>query len=116
MAGGPWSLTDHGKKAEMKLQANPYDLESWSVLIREAQVGGSGYILHEGNAGRTNHPFTMQGKAKWRKCIILSHACDTCMAAVLMFTLTIKNKSDILCLSGTFPVQYTQLRPSQLQL
>ena len=44
MAGGPWSLTDHGKKAEMKLQANPYDLESWSVLIREAQVGGSGYI------------------------------------------------------------------------
>ena len=35
---GPWSTTEHGKKAEMKLEKNPCDVESWSVLIREAQV------------------------------------------------------------------------------
>ena len=34
----PWSLTDHGRKAEIKLKSNVYDLEAWSVLIREAQV------------------------------------------------------------------------------
>lgn len=34
----PWSLTDHGRKAEVKLKSNVYDLEAWSVLIREAQV------------------------------------------------------------------------------
>ena len=34
----PWSLTDHGRKAELKLKSNVYDLEAWSVLIREAQV------------------------------------------------------------------------------
>ncbi len=39
LAGGPWSLTDHGKKAEEKIRTNPYDWESWNVLIREAQVG-----------------------------------------------------------------------------
>ena len=33
-----WSFTEHGKKAEMKLVTNPYDLEAWSVLVREAQV------------------------------------------------------------------------------
>lgn len=33
-----WSLTDHGRKAEAKLKSNIYDLEAWSVLIREAQV------------------------------------------------------------------------------
>ncbi len=38
LSGGPWSLTDHGKKAEQKIKTNPYDLESWSVVIREAQV------------------------------------------------------------------------------
>ena len=38
LAEGPWSLTDHGKKAEKKVKENPYDLESWSVLVREAQV------------------------------------------------------------------------------
>lgn len=38
LAAGPWSLTDYGKRAEMKLKTNPYDLESWSVLLREAQV------------------------------------------------------------------------------
>lgn len=34
----PWSLSDHGRKAEVKLKSNVYDLEAWSVLIREAQV------------------------------------------------------------------------------
>ena len=38
LAEGPWSLTDHGRRAEMKLKSNLYDLEAWSVLIREAQV------------------------------------------------------------------------------
>ena len=38
LAEGPWSLTDHGRRAEMKLRSNVYDLEAWSVLIREAQV------------------------------------------------------------------------------
>ena len=33
-----WSFTEHGKKAEVKLVNNPYDLEAWSVLVREAQV------------------------------------------------------------------------------
>ncbi|XP_064401775.1 cleavage stimulation factor subunit 3-like [Halichondria panicea] len=32
-----WSFTEHGKKAEVKLVNNPYDLEAWSVLVREAQ-------------------------------------------------------------------------------
>lgn len=26
------------KKAEKKLEENPYDLDAWSILIREAQV------------------------------------------------------------------------------
>lgn len=34
----PWSLTEHGRKAELKLKSNVYDLEAWSILIREAQV------------------------------------------------------------------------------
>ena len=38
LAEGPWSLTDHGKKAEQRLNGHPYDLEAWNVLIREAQV------------------------------------------------------------------------------
>ena len=38
LAEGPWSLTDHGRRAEVKLRSNPYDLEAWSVLVREAQV------------------------------------------------------------------------------
>lgn len=38
LAEGPWSLTDHGRRAEIKLRSNMYDLEAWSVLIREAQV------------------------------------------------------------------------------
>ena len=38
LAEGPWSLTDHGRRAEMKLKSNLYDLEAWSILIREAQV------------------------------------------------------------------------------
>uniref|UniRef100_A0A6Q2WW02 Suppressor of forked domain-containing protein n=1 Tax=Esox lucius TaxID=8010 RepID=A0A6Q2WW02_ESOLU len=28
------------KKAEKKLEENPYDLDAWSILIREAQGGG----------------------------------------------------------------------------
>ena len=38
MPSGPWALTDHGKRAEMKIKNNPYDLDSWAVLLREAQV------------------------------------------------------------------------------
>lgn len=38
LADGPWSLTEHGKKAELKLKTNPYDLECWNILVREAQV------------------------------------------------------------------------------
>ena len=38
LAEGPWSFSDHGKKCETKLKSNPYDLESWNVLVREAQV------------------------------------------------------------------------------
>lgn len=34
----PWSLTEHGRKAELKLKSNVYDLEAWSILIREAQT------------------------------------------------------------------------------
>ncbi|EDO40717.1 predicted protein [Nematostella vectensis] len=32
-----WSRTERGQKAELRLQNHPYDLESWGVLIREAQ-------------------------------------------------------------------------------
>lgn len=35
---GSWSLTDHGNKAESKIRISPFDLESWNVLVREAQV------------------------------------------------------------------------------
>lgn len=41
LAKGPWSFTDHGKKAEEKIRANPHDVESWNVLVREAQVSGA---------------------------------------------------------------------------
>ena len=41
LAEGPWSLTDHGRRAETKLRSNLYDLEAWSVLVREAQVNRS---------------------------------------------------------------------------
>ena len=34
----PWSLTEHGRKAEVKLKSNVYDLDAWSILLREAQV------------------------------------------------------------------------------
>uniref|UniRef100_A0A1B8XWA9 Uncharacterized protein n=1 Tax=Xenopus tropicalis TaxID=8364 RepID=A0A1B8XWA9_XENTR len=30
------------KKAEKKLEDNPYDLDAWSILIREAQFPSSG--------------------------------------------------------------------------
>ena len=38
LARGPWSLTEHGKKAEERLKTSPNDVESWNVLVREAQV------------------------------------------------------------------------------
>lgn len=41
LAKGPWSFTDHGKKAEERIKANPHDVESWNVLVREAQVSGN---------------------------------------------------------------------------
>ena len=34
----PWSTTTEGQRAETKLKTNPYDLDAWGVLIREAQV------------------------------------------------------------------------------
>ena len=40
-----WSLTDHGRKAETKLKSNIYDLEAWSILIREAQVNKLQFCL-----------------------------------------------------------------------
>lgn len=40
-----WSFTEHGKKAEIKLMTNPYDLEAWSVLVREAQVNSAYHTL-----------------------------------------------------------------------
>ena len=47
---GPWSTTEHGKKAEMKLEKNPCDVESWSILIREAQVRDSA-LSHKDTTG-----------------------------------------------------------------
>ena len=44
LASGPWSLTDHGKRAEMKINHNPFDIDSWEVLLREAQVHQYTYI------------------------------------------------------------------------
>ena len=44
LADGPWSLSDHGKKCELKLKSNPYDLESWNMLVREAQVCSKIYL------------------------------------------------------------------------
>ena len=38
-------MTDHGKRAEMKISMNPFDLDSWEVLLREAQV----YLIHTYN-------------------------------------------------------------------
>ncbi|XP_065896661.1 cleavage stimulation factor subunit 3-like [Dysidea avara] len=35
---GPWSLTDQGQLAELKLKNKPYDLDSWETLIKEAQT------------------------------------------------------------------------------
>ena len=35
-----FSLSDRGQKAEGLLAENPYDLDAWGVLIREAQVKG----------------------------------------------------------------------------
>lgn len=46
LAEGPWSLTDHGRRAEMKLRTNQYDLEAWSVLVREAQVSFNVQLSH----------------------------------------------------------------------
>lgn len=33
-----WSMTDYGKRAEAKISVHPFDLDSWEVLLREAQV------------------------------------------------------------------------------
>jgi len=38
LTSGPWSLTDQGQLAELKLKNKPYDLDSWETLIKEAQV------------------------------------------------------------------------------
>ena len=32
------SKSERGQKAEQRLLADPYDTESWNVLLREAQV------------------------------------------------------------------------------
>lgn len=32
------SKSERGQKAEARLLADPYDTESWNVLLREAQV------------------------------------------------------------------------------
>ena len=33
-----WNVSDRGRKAEGLLSENPYDVDAWGVLIREAQV------------------------------------------------------------------------------
>ena len=33
-----WTLSDRGRKAESILSENPYDVDAWGVLLREAQV------------------------------------------------------------------------------
>ena len=33
-----WNLSEPGRKAESLLVENPYDVDAWGVLIREAQV------------------------------------------------------------------------------
>ena len=33
-----WSVEEQGKKAEERLTVDPYDVEAWNKLIREAQV------------------------------------------------------------------------------
>ena len=33
-----WSVEEQGKKAEERLAVDPYDVEAWNKLIREAQV------------------------------------------------------------------------------
>ena len=39
------SQTERGQKAEHRLLADPYDTESWNVLLREAQVSDR-YATH----------------------------------------------------------------------
>ena len=33
-----WTITDRGRKAESILAENPFDVDAWGVLLREAQV------------------------------------------------------------------------------
>ncbi len=61
-----WSFTEHGKKAEGKLVTNPYDLEAWSVLVREAQVCMFPVLLYSKNealneAALNGHNFSSVG-------------------------------------------------------
>lgn len=38
LQAAPEYIPEKVKKAEKKLEENPYDLDAWSILIREAQV------------------------------------------------------------------------------
>ena len=40
-----WTLSDRGRKAEIILAENPYDVDAWGVLLREAQVGQIFFIM-----------------------------------------------------------------------
>ena len=35
-------MTDYGKRAEAKISVHAFDLDSWEVLLREAQVQTQG--------------------------------------------------------------------------
>eukprot|EP00118_Oscarella_pearsei_P004854 m.21450 g.21450 ORF g.21450 m.21450 type:complete len:106 (+) comp28176_c0_seq1:441-758(+) len=40
LSGVNWSREEIGKKSEEVLKEKPYDLESWTILLREAQSDG----------------------------------------------------------------------------
>ena len=84
----PWSLTEHGRKAELKLKSNVYDLEAWSVLIREAQVR----ILHVVVNRASAYSLAAATAAFWCMMKVYSgQLCTMCGSFQLMHT------SEIIC-------------------
>ena len=39
-------INDRIKKAEKRLEQNPYDVEAWSIIVRDAQVIILKYLLN----------------------------------------------------------------------
>ena len=53
---GSWSTSDRGRKADGRLKENPWDVDAWGVLVREAQV-----MLYHKGASRIFHFGTGSG-------------------------------------------------------